>query len=76
MINFESIKGYDQGKFNLNLDQISKGKPLVFEVEEGKYLIDLGSFSSNKKESSNGRKTKIMRSKKGLMHGSELFSEE
>ncbi len=69
VINFESIKGIESGKVQLDLDKISKNQPVVFELEEGKYIIDLANFSGTEKKSAKGKKSKILKSKKGLLHG-------
>ena len=41
----------EPGKYELDLVQLFKGEPLVFKVEDGKYLIDLAeTFSKFKKK--------------------------
>ncbi len=43
VFNLESIRIRKPGKFELDLVRLFKGVPLVYRVEEGKYLIDLPS---------------------------------
>jgi predicted nucleic acid-binding Zn-ribbon protein len=39
------------GKFEIDLVDLFRGKPLVFKLEEGKYIIDIAStFDSTLKE--------------------------
>ncbi len=52
ILDFESIKVMKPGKFEVDLVTLfNKEKPLVYKLEEGKYVIDLSnSFLRNKKE--------------------------
>ena len=43
ILDFESVRIARPGKFELDLVKIFKGKPLVFKLEEGKYIIDIAS---------------------------------
>ncbi|MDP6641826.1 MAG: Zn-ribbon containing protein [Candidatus Nanoarchaeia archaeon] len=54
ILDLESIRILQPGKYELDIVELFKGKPLVYRVEEGKYIIDLAStFGSNKKSASN-----------------------
>jgi len=53
ILDFESIKVTGPGKYEIDLIDIFKGNPLVYKLEEGKYVIDIPStFSAerNKKK--------------------------
>lgn len=41
IFNLESIRIKKPGKFEIDLVNLFKGQPLVYKVEEGKYIIDL-----------------------------------
>jgi len=55
VLDFESIKVRKPGQYELDLVHLFKGDPLVFKLEEGKYMIDLietfNKFTSNSKKS-------------------------
>lgn len=43
ILDFESIRAVGEGKFELDLTKLfNKKRPLVYKLEEGKYMIDLG----------------------------------
>ncbi|MFH0752731.1 MAG: Zn-ribbon containing protein [archaeon] len=47
VLDLESIRILGPGKYELDLVDLFKGKPLVYKLDEGKYLIDIAStFSS------------------------------
>ena len=50
MLDFESIRVTEPGKFEIDLvNLMNKEKPLVYRLSEGKYVIDIGeSFRRNK----------------------------
>jgi len=51
ILDFESVRVTGSGKFEIDLAKIFNPKrPLVYKLEEGKYIIDLSSLSSEKKE--------------------------
>ena len=56
ILDIECIKVLKPGKYELDLVDIFKGKPLVYKLEEGKYFIDVVStfeakdFSGKKKQ--------------------------
>ena len=52
ILDFESIRITGSGKFEIDLAKVfNKNRPLVYKLEEGKYIIDLGmTFNSNIKE--------------------------
>jgi predicted nucleic acid-binding Zn-ribbon protein len=53
ILDFESIKVVKPGKYELDLIDLFKGKPLIYKLDEGKYVIDIVStFESQKKKSS------------------------
>jgi predicted nucleic acid-binding Zn-ribbon protein len=42
ILDFESVRATGDGKFELDLTKLfDKKKPVVYQVEEGKYLIDI-----------------------------------
>lgn len=43
ILDFESIRVSKPGKFEIDLVNLFRKKPLVFRIEEGKYIIDLAS---------------------------------
>lgn len=50
-LDFESIRVLKPGHYELDLVQLFRGKPLVYKLEDGKYIIDLVStFESSRKE--------------------------
>ncbi|HLF54205.1 MAG TPA: Zn-ribbon containing protein [Candidatus Nanoarchaeia archaeon] len=50
VLDFESVRVLEPGKYQLDLVQLFKGEPLVFRLEEGKYVIDIQeSFQKLKK---------------------------
>lgn len=51
VLDLESIRMLKPGKFEIDLVDLFRGKPLVFKLEEGKYIIDIAStFDSLLKE--------------------------
>ena len=55
ILDIESIRVTGEGKFELDLTKLfQKGKPLVYKLEEGKYIIDLA--STLKKSLEEGKK--------------------
>jgi predicted nucleic acid-binding Zn-ribbon protein len=54
VLDFESIRVLKPGKYELDLVQIFKKKPLIYKVGDGKYYIDLAaSFELSKSKSKN-----------------------
>ncbi len=50
VLDLETIRILKPGKYELDLVQLMKNEPLIYKVDEGKYLIDLiRSFSGGKK---------------------------
>jgi uncharacterized protein len=50
-LDFESIRVISPGKYELDIVNLFKGKPIIYRVEDGKYIIDLKStFRSIRKE--------------------------
>ncbi|MBD3361585.1 hypothetical protein GF358_02205 [Candidatus Woesearchaeota archaeon] len=41
VLELESVNVKQQGKFELDLVRLFKGDPLIFRVQEGKYIIDV-----------------------------------
>lgn len=41
ILNFETIRVKKPGKFEIDLVSLFKRKPLVYKLEEGKYIIDI-----------------------------------
>ena len=51
ILDVEAIRVVKPGKYELDLVHLFKGEPLIFKLEEGKYMIDLvQSFSKFKKK--------------------------
>lgn len=51
VLDLESIRVTQPGKYELDLVHLFKGEPLIFKLEEGKYIIDvIQSFSQVKKK--------------------------
>ena len=42
VLDFESIRLLKPGKYELDLVRLFKGEPVIFKLEDGKYVIDLG----------------------------------
>ncbi len=40
-LDFESVKVIKEGKYLLDLPKLFSGKPQVYQLEDGKYIIDL-----------------------------------
>lgn len=61
ILDFESIRISKPGKFEIDLVNLFRKNPLVFKIEEGKYIIDLAStfLSGLKKKGVEGEKTQI-----------------
>ena len=48
VLDLESIRMLQPGKFEIDLIDLFKGKPLVYKLAEGKYIIDIAStFKGN-----------------------------
>tara|TARA_Y100000310_G_scaffold342236_2_gene444457 strand:+ start:2562 stop:2873 length:312 start_codon:yes stop_codon:yes gene_type:complete len=43
ILDFESVRVKKPGKYELDLIDLFKKKPLVYQLEDGKYVIDLAS---------------------------------
>ncbi|MFH1209427.1 MAG: Zn-ribbon containing protein [archaeon] len=50
ILDLESIRVLKPGQYEISLVDMFKGKPLVYRLEEGKYLIDLASTFKIDKE--------------------------
>ena len=50
ILDLESIRVGEPGKYELDLVELFKGRPLVYRVEEGKYIIDIASSFRAEKE--------------------------
>jgi len=56
VLDFESVRISEPGKFEIDLVNLFKGKPVIYKVKEGKYVIDIAStfqLLSNKKDLKN-----------------------
>ena len=50
VLDLESIRVVKPGKYEIDLVQLFKGEPVIYRLEEGKYIIDLiKSFAAAKK---------------------------
>ncbi|MFC1686126.1 Zn-ribbon domain-containing protein [Nanoarchaeota archaeon] len=43
ILDFESVRITEPGKFEIDLVNLFKGKPVIYKVREGKYIIDIAS---------------------------------
>ncbi|MEM2478681.1 MAG: Zn-ribbon containing protein, partial [Candidatus Pacearchaeota archaeon] len=43
ILDLETIRALKPGKFEIDLVKLFKGYPVIFKLEEGKYIIDLAS---------------------------------
>ena len=48
ILDIESIRSVEPGKFELDLVRLFKKDPLIFKIGEGKYLIDLNTAFAKK----------------------------
>ncbi len=53
ILDLESVKALEPGKFEIDLVGLINKKPIVFKLEEGKYLIDLESGMPSKRKDKN-----------------------
>ena len=52
VLDFESIRVSKPGKYEIDLVQLFKGAPLIFKIEDGKYIIDVAeTFTRLRKKS-------------------------
>ncbi len=52
ILDFESVRVTGEGKFEIDLSKIfDKNRPLVYKVEEGRYMIDLANAMNKKSDS-------------------------
>jgi predicted nucleic acid-binding Zn-ribbon protein len=57
VLDIESINVSEPGKYELDLVNLFKGEPVIYKVEDGKYVIDVASsFQMSKKFRKKGRK--------------------
>ena len=51
ILDFESIRVTSPGKFEIDLTSLFKRKPVIYKMEEGRYVIDIASvFDSVRKD--------------------------
>ena len=50
ILDLESIRMKGQGKFELDLTKIFNKEPLVYKLEEGKYIIDVAATFKHEKD--------------------------
>ncbi len=43
VLDLESVKVLKPGKFEVDIVNLMRGKPVVFKIEQGKYIIDIAS---------------------------------
>ncbi len=59
ILNLESIRVLEPGKYELDLVQLFRSEPLIFKMGEGKYVIDLiETFRNLKRQKHNNGKKK------------------
>ncbi len=49
-LDFESVKVIKEGKYLLDLPKLFSGKPQVYQLEDGKYIVDLAMGVKEKEE--------------------------
>lgn len=49
-LDFESIKVVKQGKYLIDISKLFSGKPQVYQLEDGKYIVDLASSIKSEEE--------------------------
>ncbi|MBI2671260.1 hypothetical protein HYX18_04775 [Candidatus Woesearchaeota archaeon] len=55
-LDFESVRILSPGKYELDIVNLFRGKPIIYKIEDGKYIIDLKStFRSIRKEKEDER---------------------
>ncbi|MBN1156383.1 hypothetical protein JXA85_02110 [Candidatus Woesearchaeota archaeon] len=56
VLDFESIRVMQPGKYELDLVNLFRKRPLVYKLEEGKYVIDLAeSFQAERKRNNSSK---------------------
>lgn len=50
ILDLESVRMSEQGKFELDLTKIFNKEPLVYKLEEGKYIIDVAATFQHERE--------------------------
>ena len=50
VIDLASINAEKPGKFDIDIVRLFKGEPVVYKLEEGKYIIDVATTFQNMKE--------------------------
>lgn len=50
VFDFENVSVEGPGKYHLDLVELFRGKPLVYKIEDGKYIIDIASIPKKKKK--------------------------
>lgn len=51
ILDFESVRAIGEGKFELDLTKLfDRKKPVVYQIEEGKYMIDLARTMAKSEE--------------------------
>ncbi len=50
ILDIESIRSVEPGKFELDLVRLFKKDPLIFKIGEGKYVIDINTVFNQKKK--------------------------
>ena len=44
-LDFESVKVLREGKYLLDITKLFSGKPQIYQLEDGKYIVDLSGFA-------------------------------
>lgn len=51
ILDIESVRVIKEGKFEIDVVNLfKKGRPLIYKLEEGKYIIDLSSIKKSKED--------------------------
>ncbi len=60
ILDFESIRIEEPGKYEIDLVDLFKGKPLVYKLAEGKYIIDIISTFEAKDKTPKEKKETVL----------------
>ncbi len=55
VLDFESVRVLEPGKYQLDIVQLFQGEPVVFKLEEGKYVVDIQESFQRLKTKTNKR---------------------
>lgn len=72
ILDFESIRIQEPGKYEIDLVDLFKGKPLVYKLAEGKYIIDIiSTFQAKDKTAKDKQETVLDKIDEGAVEQEE-----